>query len=107
MVSNKLAYLTLAVPNAAQAVGVIFAGLLMNRIGRRWSNFIMCAWAIMGAILMVTATNRDQLMAARLINYGYYGAGVVINSAYSAELVPGPVRGIAVGLYYVSFVSST
>ena len=52
---------------------------------------------------MVTARSRGQLMAARVLNYVYYGCGLVVNSAYSAELVPGPVRGIAVGAYYVSF----
>jgi MFS family permease len=93
------------VPNAAQALGVVFAGLIMNRIGRRYTNFAMCAWAIMGAILMITAKTRAQLMAARFINYIYYGAGVVVNSAYIAEIVPEQIRGMAVGAYYVSFVS--
>ncbi len=41
----------LAVPTAAQALGVVAAGLVMNKIGRRWSNFFMCAWAIMLVLL--------------------------------------------------------
>ncbi|ORX40108.1 general substrate transporter [Kockovaella imperatae] len=100
--TNYLALLN-AIPAATQALGVLCAGLLMNIVGRRWSNFLMCAWAIMGAVLMVTAKNRAHLMAARLINYMYYGAGQLINSTYCAELVPEQIRGIAVGAFYVSF----
>lgn len=67
----------------------------------------MCGWAIMRAVLMITAKTRSELMAARFINYIYYGAGVVVDSAYIIELVPEQIRGIAVGAYYVSFVSSS
>ncbi len=101
LVSAKI--LLAAIPSAFQALGAVLGGLLMNRIGRRWTNFTMNAFAIMAAIVMVTSLNRTQLMAARCINYMYYGAGVVVNSAYIAELVPPQIRGIAVGAFYVSF----
>ena len=65
----------------------------------------MCGWALLGAVIMITAKNRAHLMAARFVNYIYYGAGIVVNSAYCAELVPEQIRGIAVGAFYVSFVS--
>lgn len=48
--------------------GVIIGSLVSERWGRRWCMFAMSAWALVPAILAVTAESKQQIMATRILN---------------------------------------
>ncbi|KAG7150909.1 MFS transporter fmqE like protein [Verticillium longisporum] len=72
------------------AAGVIIGSLISSRFGRRWCMFVMSIYALGTATIAVTSNSKDQIMAARILNYVY--------------VVPAPVRGFVVGTYQLSLV---
>lgn len=50
------------------AAGVILGSVVSARWGRRWCMFTMSAWALIPATIAITSSNRDQIMAARVLN---------------------------------------
>ncbi|KAJ0343712.1 hypothetical protein KNSL1_010061 [Colletotrichum chrysophilum] len=51
------------------AAGVIIGSLVSARWGRRWCMFGMSAWAVIPATIALTSSTREQIMAARILNF--------------------------------------
>ncbi|KAL8282209.1 hypothetical protein RB597_009758 [Gaeumannomyces tritici] len=89
------------------AAGVIIGSLVSQRWGRRWCMFIMSAWAVVPAIMAVTSKSREQIMAARVLNYIYIGMELAVVPVYQSEIMPSEIRGFAVGSYQFSLMFGT
>lgn len=65
----------------------------------------MSIWALCTATILVTSGvshNKWQLLAGRILNYIYIGMELSSVPVYQSEVVPGPIRGLAVGSYQFS-----
>ncbi|KAL4893114.1 general substrate transporter [Aspergillus ambiguus] len=82
--------------------GVVVGSLLSSRFGRRWCMFIMSVYALGTATIAVTSNTKDQIMAARILNYVYVGMELSVVPVFQSEIVPAPVRGLVVGTYQLS-----
>ncbi|TQN69344.1 Major facilitator-type transporter ecdD [Colletotrichum shisoi] len=89
------------------AAGVIIGSLVSARWGRRWCMFAMSAWAVIPATIAVTSNSREQIMAARILNYIYVGMELAVVPVYQSEIVPSEIRGFAVGSYQFSLMFGT
>ena len=81
------------------AFGIVTGSTISARFGRRAVMFAMCGWALVGAILLVTAQHREQILAGRVVAYVYIGMELAVVPVYQSELVPSRVRGFVVGSY--------
>ncbi|KAF7552933.1 hypothetical protein G7Z17_g3987 [Cylindrodendrum hubeiense] len=79
--------------------GVVTGNLLSRRLGRRKTLFIMCFWAILAAIILITSRHRAQMIVGRTIAYVYIGMELALVPVLQSELVPAEVRGLVVGTY--------
>ena len=59
----------------------------------------------MAVTVIISSHSRDQMICGRILNCVYAGAKLTAIPVYQAELVPGAIRGFAVGSYQLSFVS--
>ncbi|CAH0022149.1 unnamed protein product [Clonostachys rhizophaga] len=84
--------------------GVIIGSLVSARWGRRWCMFSMSAWALIPAALAVSSTTREQILAARILNYIYIGMELAVVPVYQSEIMPTEIRGFAVGSYQFSLM---
>lgn len=78
---------------------------ISSRYGRRMTIFCMSIWALCAATILVTSGvshNKWQLLVGRVLNYVYIGMELTSVPVYQSEVVPGPVRGLAVGSYQFS-----
>lgn len=66
--------------------GVIFGSMLSSRIGRRWCIFLMSCYALVTATIGVTSTTREQIMAARVLNYVYVGIELAVIPTLQSEI---------------------
>ncbi|RYP01161.1 hypothetical protein DL764_006284 [Monosporascus ibericus] len=77
----------LSLLNSLTYIGFAFGLVTGNYISRRWGRkkcmFIMCAWAIVGAIILLTSDRMELALVPVL----------------QSELTPAPVRGLVVGTY--------
>ncbi|KAF4911087.1 MFS transporter fmqE [Colletotrichum viniferum] len=89
------------------AAGVIIGSLVSARWGRRWCMFGMSAWAVIPATIALTSFTREQIMAARILNYIYVGMELAVVPVYQSEIVPSEIRGFAVGSYQFSLMFGT
>ncbi|KAF4126478.1 Sugar (and other) transporter [Geosmithia morbida] len=85
-------------------VGVMVGSFVSARWGRRMCMFVMSIYALATATVCVTSMHRDQIMAARILNYIYVGMELSVIPNYQAEIVPAPVRGLIVGSYQLSLI---
>ncbi|KAH7394268.1 putative sugar transporter [Phaeosphaeria sp. MPI-PUGE-AT-0046c] len=86
------------------ASGVLIGSWVANKFGRRWCMFIMSIYALGTATIAVTSSNRDHIMAARILNYVYVGMELSVIPAFQSEIVPAPARGLVVGTYQLSLI---
>jgi MFS transporter, SP family, sugar:H+ symporter len=70
-----------------QVIGVILGGFLGRKFGRRMSFFVMCFWAWIAAILLVTAKHKEQMLVGRMINYIYIGQELATVPVMQSEIV--------------------
>ena len=73
--------------------------------GRRMTIFVMSLWAMVSATILVTSGvshSKWQLLAGRVLNYIYIGMELSSVPVYQSEVVPAPIRGLAVGSYQLS-----
>ncbi|KAH8714587.1 general substrate transporter [Ilyonectria robusta] len=93
----------LSLLNSINYVGFVFGlvtgNLLSRRFGRRKALFIMCFWAIVAAIILVTSRHRVQMVVGRTVAYVYIGMELALVPVLQSELVPAEVRGLVVGTY--------
>ncbi|CAK7199870.1 hypothetical protein SEUCBS139899_002556 [Sporothrix eucalyptigena] len=92
---NSLNYITFG-------IGVLFGSFISNRFGRRWCMFSMSCYALVSATVCVTSQNKSQIMAARILNYFYIGMELSVVPMFQSEIVPAPIRGLAVATYQLS-----
>lgn len=65
----------------------------------------MSIWALCTATILVTSGinhNKWQLLLGRILNYVYIGMELSSVPVYQSEVVPAPIRGLAVGSYQFS-----
>ncbi|KAK3940477.1 sugar transporter [Diplogelasinospora grovesii] len=90
-------------PYVGFAIGLIIIGSMISaRWGRRMAMFCMSIYALGSATVVVTSQTRGQIMAARILNYVYVGMELATVPVFQAEIVPAPVRGLAVSTYQLS-----
>lgn len=58
----------------------------------------------MSATVLITSTRVGQVLAGRILNYTYIGMELSTCPVFQAEIVPGPIRGFAVGTYQTSLL---
>lgn len=97
---NSLTYI-------GQVAGVILGGYIARKKGRKWSFYTMCFWALLSAILLVTAKSKAQMLVGRIINYIYIGQELATVPVMQAEIVPARVRGFVVGTYQLGTMVRT
>lgn len=88
----------------SHTTGVLIGSEISSRFGRRWCMFCMSCYALITATIGVTSQSKEQIMAARILNYMYVGMELSVVPAYQSEIVPAPVRGMIVGTYQLSLV---
>jgi len=81
------------------AFGLVSGTFVSRKWGRRTSVFVMCGWAIIAALILVTANNRNQVLAGRIIGYIYIGMELAVVPIFQSEIAPAGVRGFVVGTY--------
>ncbi|KZF23905.1 general substrate transporter [Xylona heveae TC161] len=86
------------------AVGLYLGSLISARYGRRMSMFCMSIWAMMSATVLITSSTIEQVLAGRILNYAYVGMELSTCPLFQAEIVPAPIRGMAVGTYQASLL---
>jgi MFS transporter, SP family, sugar:H+ symporter len=96
---NSLTYI-------GQVAGVLLGGYIGRKKGRKWSLYVMCFWAILSAVLLVSAKSRAQLLVGRILNYIYIGQELVTVPVFQAEVVPPHVRGFVVATYQLGSIVS-
>ncbi|EXJ82268.1 hypothetical protein A1O3_06081 [Capronia epimyces CBS 606.96] len=84
------------------AAGVLIGTEISSRFGRRWCMFCMSCYALVTATIAVTSQHREQIMAARILNYIYVGMELAVVPVYQSEIVPAPARSLIVGTYQLS-----
>ncbi|TVY82030.1 Hexose transporter HXT13 [Lachnellula suecica] len=84
--------------------GVIIGSFVSARFGRRWCMFSMSCFALVTATIAVTSSRREQILAARVLNYIYVGMELAVVPVFQSEIVPTPVRGFIVGTYQFSLI---
>lgn len=65
----------------------------------------MSCYALVTATIAVTSASKEQIMAARILNYCYIGMELAVVPAYQSEIVPARVRGFIVGTYQLSLLT--
>lgn len=66
--------------------------------------FCMSLWAMMSATVLISSQHIGQVLAGRILNYAYIGMELSTCPVFQAEIVPGPIRGFAVGTYQTSLL---
>ncbi|KEF59268.1 uncharacterized protein A1O9_04112 [Exophiala aquamarina CBS 119918] len=89
------------------AAGVAIGSMVSHQWGRRWCMFSMSAWALIPATIAITSSRREQIMAARVLNYIYTGMELAVVPVYQSEIMPSAIRGFSVGSYQLSLMSGT
>lgn len=67
-------------------VGVIAGSFISARWGRRWCMFVMSVYALGTATISVTSFHREQIMAARILNYVYVGMELGVVPTFQSEI---------------------
>ncbi|KAF4967299.1 hypothetical protein FSARC_5129 [Fusarium sarcochroum] len=105
----------LSLLNSVNFVGFVFGLVLGNlfsrRFGRRLAMFLMCFWALISAVILVTSKTPTQAITGRTIAYVYIGMELALVPVLQSELVPAEARGFVVstyqsGLYFGSLIMS-
>ncbi|OQV11257.1 hypothetical protein CLAIMM_15118, partial [Cladophialophora immunda] len=97
---NSLTYI-------GQVTGVLLSGFITRRWGRRMSLWVMCFWAFLSAILLVTAQRKEQMLVARILNYIYLGQEIATIPVMQSELCPSHIRGFVVSTYQLGIMTGS
>ncbi|KAM0556772.1 hypothetical protein ACHAPJ_005832 [Fusarium lateritium] len=93
----------LSLLNSVNFVGFVFGLVLGNlfsrRFGRRLTMFLMCFWALISAVILITSKTPTQAVTGRTIAYVYIGMELALVPVLQSELVPAEARGFVVGTY--------
>jgi MFS family permease len=93
----------LSLLNSLNYIGFAFGLVSGNWISRQWGRrrcmLVMCGWAIIAAIILVTSQHKAQMLVGRVVAYVYIGMELALVPVLQSELVPARVRGFVVGTY--------
>ncbi|KAL4811602.1 hypothetical protein BDW67DRAFT_189552 [Aspergillus spinulosporus] len=81
------------------AIGLVLGSSISKKYGRRICMLIMALSALVAATVLVSSTNRAQILAGRILAYVYIGIELSLVPVLQSELVPACVRGFVVGTY--------
>lgn len=65
----------------------------------------MSCYALCTATVAITSHVKEQIMAARILNYIYVGMELSVVPVYQSEVVPAPVRSFAVSTYQLMLLA--
>lgn len=85
-------------------IGVLSAGQLSDRLGRKKILLLSALFVIAGALICVTAQNFALLITGRIICGFGAAAGAMLPSMYISELAPAHMRGRLISLNQFSIV---
>lgn len=68
--------------------------------------FTMSVWSIIATTIIITSTNRDQILAARILAYIYIGMELAVVPIYQSEITPKKARGFVVSTYQLCLAVS-
>jgi MFS family permease len=88
---------------AVLTAGIGIGSAISSRFGRRMTVFVMSAWALCMVPIVVTASSWHQFLAGRCLNSVYIGMEMSVIPVFQSEIVPAPVRGLAVASYQMAF----
>ncbi|OAP54927.1 hypothetical protein AYL99_10627 [Fonsecaea erecta] len=92
------------------SAGIILGSSLNAWVGRRRTMFILSTYEIITATIIVTSQTREQILAGRVLNCKstfndvYIGMELAVVPVFQSEIVPTPVRGLAVSTYQFSLI---
>ncbi|KAF5719120.1 RGT2-Sensor of high external glucose concentration [Fusarium mundagurra] len=99
----------LSLLNSIQFIGFVFGLVLGNlfsrRFGRRLAMFLMCFWALISGVILITSKTPSQAITGRTITYVYIGMELALVPVLQSELVPAEARGFVVGTYQSGLLS--
>ncbi|KAL1858883.1 hypothetical protein VTK73DRAFT_7741 [Phialemonium thermophilum] len=84
--------------------GILFGSWLSGRFGRKKTLFVLNAYEIVTATIIVTSRSKEQLLAGRVLNYGYVGMELAVIPVFQSEIVPRQVRGFVVSTYQFALI---
>lgn len=64
--------------------------------------FTMSLHSLVASVIIITAKNRDQILAGRVLQYLYIGMEVAVVPIFQAEIAPKEARGLVVASYQLS-----
>lgn len=88
-----------SLPYLGFVVGLLVGSEISARRGRRMTMFVMSLYALCTAAITFSSRSRAQILAARILNYGYVGMELAVVPVFQAEIVPRQVRGLIVETY--------
>ncbi|HZY96975.1 MAG TPA: sugar porter family MFS transporter [Candidatus Cybelea sp.] len=95
----RLQAFTISVVLIGCIAGSAVAGVVADRIGRRWTLFVAGVIFFVGGIVSALAPNEAMLLAGRLVVGVAIGFSSVVAPLYISEVAPASVRGALVSLY--------
>ncbi|KAM0429236.1 hypothetical protein ACHAPT_006450 [Fusarium lateritium] len=78
--------------------GLVFGNLVSRRFGRRIAMFVMCFWALLSAVILITSKTQTQAITGRTIAYVYIGMELALVPVLQSELVPAEARGLLMAI---------
>ena len=84
--------------------GVVVGSLMNKRFGRRVTLFVLNAFEVITATIIITSKARNQLLAGRILNYIYIGMSLSAVPVFQAEIVPPQIRGLVVGTFHLALI---
>ncbi|OQV00416.1 hypothetical protein CLAIMM_05911 [Cladophialophora immunda] len=82
---------------AGKFCGTLTAPLYIERIGHRYTIWVLCLISFIGVILECTAHKVSQFVIGRIVVYYSVGLAENTSTTYQSEIVPGSLRGAVVG----------
>lgn len=97
--------LWISMTNLGQAIGSAFAGIIAQRIGRRYAMMIYAAISIAGCAIMYNSDSRGMLLAGKIINGFSVGGLLAVGTTWASDVAPLSLRGpIQQGLVFFAVV---
>lgn len=67
--------------------------------------FLLSAYELITATIIVTSQTRKQILAGRVLNYVYIGMELSVVPVFQSEIVPAEIRGFVVGTYQFALIA--
>ncbi|KFY81197.1 hypothetical protein V499_00023 [Pseudogymnoascus sp. VKM F-103] len=85
-----------------QLIGVFIGSWVSNRYGRRWCILLMNIYALGSTAVIISGTNRPQMLSGRSLHYVYLGMQLAVIPTFLVEISPAHLRGGMGVLYWLS-----